>query len=160
MVTSAMQTAIAQAQVCEKQTGLWTSLTVAQWGLESGFGAHCPGNNPFGIKYSPATSPSSQLLWTTEIIYGKPQRVQAKFAAYPTLAAAFADHARLLTHGSYLPAWIAYKNDSTPDRFIAAFAPIYATDPLYQTKMESIINEYRLKQYDRIALPLLGIAEE
>lgn len=172
-----LQEAIEAAQACEAETGLWASLTVAQWALESEWGQHSPGNNPFGITYSPATSTAKQLIWTHEEVrpaelkgweLNHPElqvvstldngnlriKVQREFAAYPTLEAAFKDHARLLTQGNrYYHFWVMTKNDPTPDRFIDLFSTTYATDTSYAGKLKGIISEHNLGRFDRSQTP-------
>ena len=161
---------IAAAKQSQSQSGLWASLTLAQWAVESGWGQHCPGNNPFGITFS-SSSPASQLLWTHECVANKDvpawQRshpelrvssttgdkswieIQRKFAAYPTLEDAFEDHARLLTQGKpYAEAWAAHSHDANPFQFISEIAPIYASDPNYATTLLNVIAKNELTQYD------------
>jgi hypothetical protein len=46
------------ACLCEQTTGLPAEITVAQWAIESGWGATAPDNNCFGIKAYPACSES------------------------------------------------------------------------------------------------------
>lgn len=175
--TQNLEAAIKAAQECEAETGLWTSLTVAQWALESEWGQYSPGNNPFGITYSPLTSPAKQLIWTHEEVTpaelngwktNHPElqvvatldngnlriKVQREFAAYPTLAAAFKDHARLLTQGNrYYHFWVMAKNDPTPDRFIDLFASTYASDTGYAGKLKEIISGHGLGRFDRSQTP-------
>ena len=45
---------IAAAQAAQTQYRVPASVSVAQWAFESGWGAHAPGNNPFGIKTTAA----------------------------------------------------------------------------------------------------------
>lgn len=138
------------AKDCQATTGLWASLTLAQWADESGFGQHAPGFNAFGIK-APAGAPDSevQLLWTHEVVHGESVRVQAKFRKYNNQLEAFVDHARLLTQGRpYASAWAAHKADATPMQFIPAFSHIYATDPVYGQKLTNLIEGFGLLQYD------------
>lgn len=161
------------AMTSQKATGLWASLTIAQWALESDWGKDCPGNNPFGITYS-SSAPDSQLLWTHEYVKedhlpawknDHPElivvsreangevyiKVQRKFAKFPTLADAFAYHARLITEGHpYAAAWEFHKHDAYPMKFIDAFAHIYATDPLYGPHLKEIISNHDLLGFDKI----------
>jgi hypothetical protein len=45
-----LASAAKSAFACEQRTGLPAETTVAQWALESGWGARAPDNNCFGIK--------------------------------------------------------------------------------------------------------------
>jgi flagellum-specific peptidoglycan hydrolase FlgJ len=54
---------------------------------------------------------------------------------YPTLAACFAAHGRLLQCGVYAPAWQRYQGDHNLDAYIRGIAEHYATDPGYSAKI-------------------------
>lgn len=153
---AALKSVSGDAQACQNTSGLWASLTLAQWADESGFGQHAPGFNAFGIKAPTwATGDNVQLLWTHEVIDGESTRVQARFRKYPNQLAAFEDHARLLTQGHpYAAVWAAHKADVSPMQFISAFAHIYATDPIYATKLENLIGTFQLLQYDQQTAPV------
>jgi flagellar protein FlgJ len=147
----------------EEQTGCPAALTLAQAIFESGWGAHLPGNNAFGIKWHVGVA--SQLLPTTEyftlaevhaflalgcgrtaVITGTVQHngrylyhCTDLFAAYPTLAAGFEDHARLITAGApYAAAWAAFQQDRDFDKFVLAVGARYATAPLYGQQILSM----------------------
>ena len=57
------------------------------------------------------------------------------FATYPTLAACFAAHARLLQSGPYAAGWQRYRANHDLDAYIRAIAEHYATDPGYSPKV-------------------------
>lgn len=170
MMNEKLQLAAKAAVTCERDTELPAELTFGQWAIESAWGAKSPGNNPFGIKELPGVD--RQLLDTyeyftpTELNYflagdtartailtgtittnDKPnERAEYKckdwFAKFPTLAAAFSEHARLITHGRpYRKAWYAYLNDKNVDTLIEAIAPIYATAPSYTTLLLKIVKQ-------------------
>lgn len=172
-LTRRLEAAIVAAQESELRTGLWTSLTVAQWALESAYGTHAPGNNPFGIKFRKNRHKQKQLLWTHEVVpagglaqwkKNHPElivekslpggmvfvKIQAAFAKFDSLAEAFADHAWLLQNGAgYKPAWEAHKADREPFEFIGEMAEAYATDPNYAQKVNAVIVERELLRFDR-----------
>jgi flagellar protein FlgJ len=126
------------ACLCEKATGLPAEITVAQWALESGWGASAPANNCFGIKaYHGCVA---QTLPTLEYVAGEQVRRVLVFAAFDSIADCFEYHARLITEGkSYTKAWANYLGSRDLQGLIADLAPIYATDPAYADKLRSIL---------------------
>lgn len=135
MLTPQQKTAlkdIATASVAaERATGCPAELSAAQAILESGWLTRCPGNNCFGIKANARTS-GEVYVYTHEVEFGESHPARLAFAAYPTLAACFTDHAWLITHGAvYQDAWRQFEQDHNSDALIAGIAPHYATDPQY-----------------------------
>ena len=142
------------------------ALTMAQWAIESGWGKFAPGNNCFGIKAS-STSPGRQLLTTKEWFTEAELRaflavgggrtaapvspaqsrgarrlytVKDWFAAYETLDACFAEHARLLSSGSfYRAAFQQYLKDHKVEAYARAIAVHYSTTPSYADAVLSIM---------------------
>lgn len=128
---------IARAAVrCEEETGVPAEIIGGMCALESGWLKHAPGNNPFGIKYSPNRKTGKQLLVTREWLRpedvpawvrhrdgravlaeeGGPDergrrlyRVKDFFAAYGSLEEAFLDFARLMKGRRYRKAVEAFK---------------------------------------------------
>lgn len=145
---------IAAAIAAMKQSRVPSSVSIAQWAIESGWGAHSPGNNPFGMKPRKGMNDPSQNLMTTEVIGGKSIKVSQPFRTFPSLDAAFVAHAQLLsTAPVYAPAMAILPIGKCPSedlvtRFIYAMAPHYATDPLYASKLISTIKAHDLSQYD------------
>jgi flagellar protein FlgJ len=122
------------------------SFTVAEAALETGWGAHAPGFNLFGIKATPDWKGATTMLTTHEVVRGKTVEVQALFRAYPNWLASIEDHATfLLTNPRYEPAF-AYTSGTTFAMAIAAAG--YATDPQYASKIVSIIKSHNLSQLD------------
>lgn len=109
-------------------TGLDPSVIAGQAAWESGYGAHAPGNNFFGIKG--VGDAGSQMLWTTEYIPGQGNvRVQAPFAAYSSPAAGLAGYASFITDN---PRYQGAEDATTVSGQISALgAAGYATDPNY-----------------------------
>lgn len=137
---------IAAAQTAQRKWGVPASVSLAQFGLESGWGEHMPpgSNNPFGIKVIPGQP--FVAVPTHEFIGGRFVTVTAKFAAYVSFAEAFDAHARLLaTHPIYADAMA-----KLPDvnEFAVAMAMHYATDPNYAGKLIGLMRMGNLYQYD------------
>ena len=136
---------IAAAQAAEKATRIPASVSIAQYGLESGWGKHMPpnSNNPFGIKNFHGGGVEAE---TTEVVGGKVIHENQPFAIFPSLEAAFVAHANLLAHSpiyghamSLLPDVVA---------FVKEMAKHYATDPGYAQKILGIIHIDGLTKYD------------
>ena len=145
------------AVACERAVGCPAELTAAQAIRESGWLDKAPENNCFGIK-AHASVAGRQLLTTTEWftdqeaaaflargdereaepvdppqVHGTRKKYKVKdwFAAYPDLAACFADHAGVLQAPVYAPTWTRYREDGDLEAFIRGIAAHYATDPGY-----------------------------
>lgn len=157
---------IAEAAVAaERSTGCPAELLYAQCALESGWLNKAPGNNCFGIKAEP--DKPRQLLATREwftpaecdrFLKGDPARdafsipevaqspngrscyhVLDWFAAFPSLAACFAERARLFFGGPYRAATLQWQRDKDIARLVRTIGPIYATDPGYAKQVLEII---------------------
>jgi flagellum-specific peptidoglycan hydrolase FlgJ len=134
---------VAAAQTAQKAYGVPASVSLAQWCIESAWGAHCTGQfNFFGIKA--ATDQPGTLCWTHEVIDGKSVSCQQRFADYESVPDAFSAHAALLTHPQYAKAWPF----TTVQAFVSAIAPVYATDPNYAQSLMAIVTGDRLERYD------------
>jgi hypothetical protein len=123
------------------------SITIAQWAVESAWGAAIPpgSNNPFGIK-ALANDPAVESP-TREVLDGKTVVLSAKFRKFDSLTEAFDLHGRLLATGApYKPAMqVADK----PEAFADALTGVYATDPDYGMKLKWVIANYGWTQYDK-----------
>lgn len=136
---------IAAAKSAQTATTVPSSVSLAQFGLESGWGQHMPAgsNNPFGIKAFHGDGVQSP---TTEVVNGKIVHISQPFAVYPDLKTAFLAHALLLTHNpAYKPAMAALPDIT---KFVELMAEHYATDPAYAQKILGIIHSGNLTQYD------------
>lgn len=133
---------VAAAKSAEGKYGVPAAVTMAQWALESGNGAHMPAgsNNPFGIK-ARAGQPYVEAM-TTESINGQNVRVMQRFAKFDSIADAFDAHAKLLATGSAYGKARAAGND--PNRYADALTGTYATDPNYGKKLRDIIAQQSL----------------
>jgi len=127
--------------------GIPASVTMAQWADESAWGTRVPtgSNNPFGIKALDGEPFVTSM--THEVVKGVRQYVQARFRKYPSLAAAFTDHARLLATAKVYAVARSYLPNQL-HRFIQEMAGHYASDPEYASKLLSIINQHGLQKYD------------
>jgi flagellum-specific peptidoglycan hydrolase FlgJ len=135
------------AQKSEKATGCPACITLAQWALESGYGKHLSGrNNPFGIKWTTTWKDGYTLCKTREFIRGEWVTVNAKFANFPTLEAAFSRHGNLLMNpkGPYKQGVKAWEASKDWHIFLKLIAPVYATDPKYFDKVFGIIKQWQL----------------
>jgi hypothetical protein len=123
------------------------SITLAQWVVESAWGAAVPpgSNNPFGIK-AVGDQPAVESP-TREVIDGNSVTVPARFRKFSSLAEAFDQHGRLLATGSIYRAAMAQVQD--PDGFAEALTGTYATDPQYGITLKWVIHNYGLVRYDR-----------
>jgi len=135
--TSVLAEAMAAAKASEEKYGIPASVTLAQFALESGNGAHMPAgsNNPFGIKAKPGQAYVEAQ--TNEFINGRMQRVTQRFAKFDSLADAFDAHAKLLATAAPYAAARAHADD--PKAFANALTGTYATDPMYGAKLNAIM---------------------
>ncbi len=123
-----------------------TSVTLAQWVVESAWGTAIPpdSNNPFGIK-ADADQPAVESP-TREVINGNSVTVTARFRKFGSLADAFDQHGKLLsTAAVYKPA-MAEAQD--PDAFADALTGVYATDPQYGYTLKWVMHNYGFIRFD------------
>ena len=123
------------------------SITLAQWVVESAWGAAMPpdSNNPFGIK-AVGDQPAVESA-TREVIAGESITIRAKFRKFASLSEAFDLHGRLLaTAPVYRP---AMKNKDDPEAFADALTGVYATDPAYGTTLKYVIRTYNFTLHDK-----------
>jgi hypothetical protein len=122
------------------------SVTLAQWVVESAWGASMPpgSNNPFGIKAT-ADQPSTEAL-TREAKNGEFVTVTARFRTFSSVEEAFDEHGRLLATGTPYRAAMKFIDDC--NAFADALNGIYATDPNYSTTLKWVIQAYGFNRYD------------
>lgn len=139
-----------------KGKDLFPSVMMAQAILESGYGqsklALSPNNNLFGVKG--AYNGSSVNIETKEYDSAEQKwiTVVEEFKKYPTKKESFVDNANKILNGTswdksyYRGSWKSvaknYKNATK------ALTGKYATDPAYDTKLNNIINQWDLTQFD------------
>ncbi len=134
------------AQATQRRWKIPTSITLAQWALESSYGKSMPAgsNNPFGIKAS--AGQAYVEAWTTEYINGKKTKVRQKFQVFTNLEEAFIRHGRLLGTSHYYEKARNFLHE--PDKFADALTGIYATDPKYGTLLKSIMQSKNLYRFN------------
>lgn len=130
----------------EKETGCPAQEIVAQWAIESQWGAKPAGqHNYFGMKRAARHTKFCTAL-TREVINGKSIMQNLEFADYDSLADSCADFAWLITHGSpYAAAWKAYQTDRDLYKFLSAVAHVYATDSNYTKLVIAIATQGNVK---------------
>ena len=139
---------IEAAQASLKKWKVPASVTMAQWAVESAWGAAMPpdSNNPFGIKALP-TEPAVESQ-TREVYDGKSMVIAAKFRKFDSLTEAFELHGRLLATASpYKP---AMQVAGSAEAFADALTGVYATDPEYGVTLKWVINNYGWTKYDQV----------
>jgi len=119
------------AVALEVECGLPAPLLIAQWAVESKWGAKPVGQaNYFGIKAHCAGKTCT--VTTHEAIDGALVPCQQTFADYGSLEESCRDYAWLITKGvPYRQAWREYQAGRDLPRLIAAVAGTYATNPNY-----------------------------
>lgn len=143
--------AIPAAQLSAKKWGVPASVTLAQWMPESSWGQSelaKQANNFFGIKYSHLRGDEAYVeMPTAEYIAGKRVIVEAEFVKYPSIAASFDDHGKLLaTAARYKPAMAVA---GSPLRFAVQLQACgYSTSQEYSSGLMRFIGAFNLTQYD------------
>ena len=157
------------AQADQKSKGVLASVTIAQAILESGWGRSelaVNANNLFGMKKSLSGNTWSGSTWDGKSVYSKETKevyasgsatVQADFRVYKSWQESVSDHSAYLLgakKGSALR-YVGLK-DCTDYRKAAQIIKEggYATSPTYVEKLRSIIEEWKLTQYDVEATPV------
>lgn len=123
----------------ESQTGVPAHLTVAQWAIESQWGAKPVGHaNYFGIKAA-QRNPLQVVVPTHENIGGALVPQDLAFSDYPSLEASAADYAWLISHGTpYARAWSRFQQDHDDLALIDSIAHVYSTSPAYASLFQQI----------------------
>jgi flagellum-specific peptidoglycan hydrolase FlgJ len=126
----------------EKQTACPAQLMIAQWAVESLWGAKPAGRaNYFGIKKAERHTMCCTVT-THEVIGGVSKIMALEFADYPSLADSCADYAWLITQGGpYKDAWVKYETTRDLHALIAAVAATYATAPSYAAMVSQIAGQ-------------------
>lgn len=129
------------AQDTEAKYGVPASVTIAQYGLESGWGGSNlakNANNYFGI--------SGKNVNTGKFVMSNGRT----WAAYNSMQESFYDHGRLLSTPLYAN---AHHNTKNAYQYIDAIAEIYAPSSdgnnNYAATLKSIISQNNLTQYDK-----------
>lgn len=123
------------------------SVTLAQWVVESAWGASMPpdSNNPFGIK---AVGQQAAVdAGTHEVEAGQTISIVARFRKFESMAEAFDLHGKLLATNKVYA--LAMQQSHDPDAFADALTGVYATDPKYGYTLKWVIHSYGFDQYDK-----------
>jgi flagellum-specific peptidoglycan hydrolase FlgJ len=168
-----LQRIAASSVALERETGIPAELAAGQCIIESGWLAHNPGNNPFGLK-SAAAATVYQILETEEdltaaqiravaesgrrivgmgpVFNGRRRvRIQDRFQVFRSLDEAFGAYGRLLTRGRYFAArWRRYQAHRDLARLLRDMSgadgePPYFTSPSYLSVFDSITRQENVK---------------
>ena len=144
----------------QNKYGIPASITLAQAALESGWGGSeltVLANNFFGIKVpgNPKWYGKSINMATGEVFNGVSQTINSDFRKYDSALDSFNDHASfLLGNKRYSSLFTIPFSD--PYYFIkwaqGLKAAGYATATNYDTTLISMINKYKLTEYDKQAV--------
>jgi flagellar protein FlgJ len=128
-------------------TGIPASVIIAQAALESGWGAHAPGMNLFGIKADQAWTGPVTTKTTSEVVNGKTMKIVAKFRAYPDWLGSIEDHSQFFLRN---PRYAHALTCCDGELFAQAIAQVgYATDPNYAAKLIAVIRSHDLAAFDK-----------
>ncbi|MEL5848092.1 MAG: flagellar assembly peptidoglycan hydrolase FlgJ [Candidatus Igneacidithiobacillus chanchocoensis] len=110
---------------------------LAQAALETGWGAHAPGDNLFGIKAGTGWTGAAEKNLTNEFINGVKVVEDDSFRAYSNVVASVENYTQLLLNNPRYRAALGQGNN------IAGFAQAlqnggYATDPTYAAKITEL----------------------
>lgn len=135
-----------------KNLQLYPSLMIAQAILESNWGRSSLSklhHNYFGIKANTKWKGNKVTYSTTEFINNKHIKIPQAFRSYPSIDAGFADRVNFLQINKRYTTNRVFSAQSPEQQASAFLKAGYATDPRYAEKLISIINKYKLKQYDQ-----------
>lgn len=137
------------AQELASSNDLYASVMIAQAVHESDSGqsllSASPNFNLFGIK-GDYNGDSVQMLTWEDDGSGNVSHIYADFRKYPSYYESLVDYVGILKQSWFSGAWKS--NTSSYQDATAALTGVYATDTSYNTKLNAIIEEYNLTQYD------------
>lgn len=140
------------ARQVAQENDLYASVMIAQAILESSSGtselAGAPYYNLFGIK-GQYDGQSASMATLEDDGSGNTYSINAAFRSYPSYSASLYDYASLMRQSLYAGAWKS--NTNTYQDATLALTGLYATDTHYNTKLNSLIQQYNLTQYDVVA---------
>ena len=142
------------AQQVASENDLYPSVLIAQASLESNFGtsglAVAPNYNLFGIKGTYNGNSVSMLTWE-ERADGTYYQTTAAFRKYANHEESIRNYATFFNSNSWSRTYYYRVFRSHTNTYLdstAALAGTYATDSSYAVKLNSIISQYNLTQYD------------
>lgn len=135
-----------------KALGVSPHFVLGQAALESGWGKRqilaADGKNShnlFAIKATAKSEGAKIQAATTEYVGGTAQPRQEQFRAYDSYAESFRDYAALLKNSPRYQGVIGQNNDAAG--FARALQQAgYATDPMYASKLERVVNSEAMRQ--------------
>ena len=139
---------IEAAVASKKRWGVPACVTLAQWAVESAWGAAMPpdSNNPFGIKALAAQDAVESN--TREVIEGVSKYIVARFRRFASLSEGVRPAWQAARHRQPVSAGDA-RCRRTRMLFADALTGVYATDPKYGYTLKWVMNNYGFKQYDQ-----------
>ena len=149
--------AIKQGAMDGAKEGVLPSITAAQAILESGWGsselAKAPNNNLFGIKDSEDWNGEIVTVPTQEYVNGDYITVNAAFRKYASWNDSVVDHAKFFTSTEWRKDNYRKVVNETDYRVAAQELKNagYATDPSYPGKLISLIEAYKLYEWDAVS---------
>ena len=149
--------AIKQGAMDGAKEGVLPSITAAQAILESGWGsselAKAPNNNLFGIKDSEDWNGEIVTVPTQEYVNGDYITVNAAFRKYTSWNDSVVDHAKFFTSTEWRKNNYRKVVNETDYRVAAQELKNagYATDPNYPGKLISLIEAYKLYEWDAVS---------
>ena len=149
--------AIKQGAMDGAKEGILPSITAAQAILESGWGsselAKAPNNNLFGIKDSEDWHGEIVTVPTQEYLNGDYITVNAAFRKYASWNDSVVDHAKFFTSTEWRKNNYRKVVNETDYRIAAQELKNagYATDPSYPGKLISLIEAYKLYEWDAVS---------
>jgi N-acetylmuramoyl-L-alanine amidase len=146
-------TILPQAQQVSKSTGIVTSVLLAQAILESAWGTSqlaTQANNLFGIKSDALWKGNVVTIESKEVQNGKTVTVKSAFRSYQSIADSIKDYGSFFTSTPWRTQnYAKFLQSKTYTEAIKNLQSSgYATDPAYGEKLKTLIERYRLNQYD------------
>ena len=138
---------MAAAQAVEQRTGIAAPFMVGQAAHETGWGRReilnadgSSSHNLFGIKAGAGWNGPVAEAMTTEVVNGVAKKVSARFRAYESVEASFADYARLLSQTPRYKEALAAGGGPAAGFAASLQRAGYASDPAYAEKLTRVIN--------------------
>ncbi|WP_313168076.1 GBS Bsp-like repeat-containing protein [Streptococcus parasuis] len=146
-------TILPQAQQVSKSKGIVTSVLLAQAILESAWGTSqlaTQANNLFGIKSDALWKGNVVTIESKEVQNGKTVTVKSAFRSYQSIADSIKDYGSFFTSTPWRTQnYAKFLQSKTYTEAIKNLQSSgYATDPAYGEKLKTLIERYRLNQYD------------
>lgn len=144
-----LETLAPDAVVLSSESMVPPSVTLAQAALESGWGRSglaAQHNNLFGVKSGAARGGVAMV--TTEGGGESAHTITARFRTYESWGESLRHHQRVLVGDRRYQR--AMERNGDWRGFIGEVAPLWATDPLYERRVGSIVERYDLDRWDRL----------